>query len=66
MADSAASVRIRRLHDSGDDDDYSAMTPAERLEMMWQLALDAWAFKGLENAESQFSRHLVHVQRRGR
>ncbi len=66
MADSAELVRVRRLHDAGEDDDFSAMTAAERLGIMWQLALDAWAFKGLENAESQFSRHLVHVQRRGR
>ena len=66
MADSATVVRVRDLHDEGDDDHYATLTPAQRLGMMWQLALDTWAFNGLENAESQFSRHFVRVQRRGR
>jgi hypothetical protein len=32
--------------------------------MMWQLAQDAWAFKGEDRAESGLPRHLVRVHRR--
>jgi hypothetical protein len=41
------------------------MTPAERLGIMWQLALDAYAFQGAEDAESRLSRDTVHIFRRG-
>ena len=40
-----APVRIRGLHERTEDKDFEVMTPAERVGMMWQLALDAWAFK---------------------
>jgi hypothetical protein len=40
-------------------------TPAERLLMVWPLTMDCWAFvpgaKG--NAEQEFHRHVVRVQR---
>jgi len=54
MAD-RRTVRIRDLHDRRNDEDYSDMTPAERLGIMWQLALDAYAFQGAEDAESRLS-----------
>jgi hypothetical protein len=63
MADST-SVRIRDLHDRRNDEDYSDMTAAQRLEIMWQLALDAYAFQGAEDAESRLSRDTVHILRR--
>jgi hypothetical protein len=32
--------------------------------MMWQLARDAWAFKGEpEHAESRLQRHVVRIHR---
>jgi 5,10-methylene-tetrahydrofolate dehydrogenase/methenyl tetrahydrofolate cyclohydrolase len=31
---------------------------------MWQLALDAWAFKGDSDAQSRLPRHVVRVVRR--
>ena len=34
------------------------MWPAQRLEMMWQLKLDAWAFKGESVAELRLPRLL--------
>ena len=59
-------VRIRHLHDQDDHPEIAAMTPAERIELMWQLAVDAWAFKGEPVGESRLSRHLVRVIRGGR
>jgi hypothetical protein len=59
-------VRVQKLAEQGKDDDLAHTSPAQRLAMMWQLALDAWAFKGEPLAESRLSRHLVSVQRRKR
>ena len=46
------------------DDDLKNTTPAERWAMMWQLALDAWAFKGEPVAEPGLQRNIVRVYRR--
>lgn len=62
-------LRIRkvRLRDSGGHADVADLSMSERLEMMWQLAQDAWAFKGeTEHAESRLQRHVVRVFRRER
>jgi hypothetical protein len=59
-------VRVSPLHDQEAERDMYAMTPAQRLDMMWQLALDAWAFKGESLAESRLPRHVVRVVRRRR
>ena len=40
-------------------------TVEERFAMMWQLAQDAWAFRGEPIVEPQLSRHIVRVIRRG-
>jgi hypothetical protein len=57
-------LRISRLADQGKYDDLFTTTPAQRIEMMWQLALDAWAFKGDTIAELRLPRHIVRVLRR--
>jgi hypothetical protein len=58
-------VRISRLEEQGEETDLDATTPAERIGMMWQLALDAWAFMGEPvAAESRLPRHIVRVLRR--
>ena len=41
----------------------SALTPQQRVEMMWQLALDAWAFKGDPVVEPRLPRHVVRIIR---
>ena len=46
--------------------DLADTTPAERLSMMWQLTLDAWAFKGEAIAEPGLPRHTVRLCRRER
>jgi hypothetical protein len=61
-------LRRHDLHDpaSSRHDDVAELSPAERIGMMWQLALDAWAFKGETlHAESRLQRHVVRVHRRG-
>lgn len=60
------SIRIRKLSDQGHEADLWTTTPAERLGMMWQLALDGWAFKGEPVAEPRLPRHVVRLTRRAR
>jgi hypothetical protein len=55
-------LHISRLHQQGDEDDLRQTTAAERIGMMWQLALDAWAFKG-EPVEPRLPRNVVCVVR---
>jgi hypothetical protein len=59
-------VRVRKLTDQGHETDLEQTTPAQRLALMWQLALDAWAFKGESLAKSRLPRHVVRVMRRRR
>lgn len=60
-------VRVMRQRDDIQGTDTLAMTPAERLEMMWPLARSAWAFTGGRvSAEPGLSRHVVRIQRRAR
>lgn len=54
-------VRVKRLADEGNDDDLKYTTPAERVGMMWQLALDAWAFMGEPVRESRLPRHVMRI-----
>jgi hypothetical protein len=59
-------VRVRSLTDREHGTDLEQTTPGQRLGMMWQLALDAWAFKGESLAESRLPRHVVRIVRRRR
>lgn len=50
----------------GEEQDLSATTTVEeRFAIMWQLAQDAWAFRGEPIVEPQLSRHIARVIRRG-
>jgi len=50
----------------GDEPNLSATTTVEqRFAMMWQLAKDAWAFRGEPVGEPPFPRHPLHLIRRG-
>jgi hypothetical protein len=58
-------VRILRKLEDKDQRDSADLAPADRLSMMWQLARDAWAFKGdTEHAQSRLQRHVVRAHRR--
>jgi len=57
-------VRVLSLADEGARSDVAELTPGERMALMWQLAVDAWTFKGEpEHAESRLQRHVVRVRR---
>jgi hypothetical protein len=64
MTEQVRAIRIQKLSEQGKESDLKGTTPAERLEMMWQLASDAWAFKGESIAGSRLPRHLVRLLRR--
>ena len=57
-------IQIRKTSLKEETDDLKNTTAAERWAMMWQLALDAWAFKGEPIAESRLQRNIVRVYRR--
>jgi hypothetical protein len=57
-------IEVRRLEEQGRETDLRSTNAAERLGMMWQLAQDAWAFKGELVAESRLPRHLIRILRR--
>ena len=59
-------IRRRDLRDWSAETDALALSPAERLSMMWQLALDAYAFVPNFDAQSRLPRHFVRVLRRER
>jgi hypothetical protein len=56
-------VRVESLSKQGTDRDYASCTAGERIGMMWQLTIDAWAFLGESVNESRFQRHVVNVIR---
>jgi hypothetical protein len=60
-------VRKGAVRTDGGRSDVAHLTPGERIEMMWQLACDAWAFMGDDShAESRLQRHVVRIRRGGR
>ena len=62
-------ARVFRSFDQQETADHEywlSLTPAERMGMMWQLAVDAWQFMGEPLVESRLSRHVVRIQRSGR
>jgi hypothetical protein len=59
-------VRTSNLRDQGQEDDLRNTTVEERWNMMWQLAVDAWAMKGEHVAELEFQRHVERLERLGR
>lgn len=57
-------IQVRKTSLKEETEDLKNTTPQERWAMMWQLALDAWAFKGEPVAEPRLQRHIVRVLRR--
>lgn len=57
-------VKLRRLHDPEDDSYVLSLTPGQRMEMVWQLTLQAWAFKEGLDVEPRLRRDVVRVVRR--
>lgn len=58
-------IRVLPLTEENDDNGLKQTNPTERWMMMWQLALDAWVFKGERQiVESRLPRHIIRVLRR--
>jgi hypothetical protein len=64
MQGDSKEIGITKLSEQGEETDLDSTTPAERLARMWQLGLNARAFKGEPIVESRLPRHIVSVQRR--
>jgi hypothetical protein len=59
------SIRKRSLHDEDDPTEmHASLSPAERIELSWQLTLDAWEIQGIKEVP-RLARHAVRVLRRG-
>ncbi|MGH7466175.1 MAG: hypothetical protein ACREK1_13415 [Longimicrobiales bacterium] len=56
-------TRKRKLDDPEDDRDIRHLTPSERVSMVWQLTLQAWAFKEDLTDEPRLRRDVVRVIR---
>lgn len=67
MSDASSMDRTRvtksTLQSQGADAFLAEATAAERIRRVWQLTLDAWAFKEPTVAESRFQRHVVRIVR---
>lgn len=57
-------VRKSPLHETNDNNDLKGKSPHQLIEMMWQLTLNAWAFKENLNAEPRLQRNVVVLKRR--
>lgn len=57
-------VQVRKTLLKDETDDLKNTTPEQRWAMMWQLAQNAWAFKGEPVAEPGLHRHIIRVYRR--
>jgi hypothetical protein len=58
--------RLSKLSDQERDDDLRNTTIEQRWNMMWPLAVSAWAMKGVNVAEQEFQRHIERLERIGR
>ena len=65
MAANRSEIRVSNLRrqDRSDIQDLSKTTAAERLQMMWQLTLDAWAANGEPVTDQKLPLHVVKVRR---
>ena len=59
-------IRKTTLQDEDDRGIVRDATPSQRMEMVWQLTLDAWTFMDPASVKSEFQRHVGRVERLGR
>ena len=57
-------VRKSSLHKSEGREDLKGKSPQQLIDMMWPLALNAWAFESNLNAEPRVKRDIVVVRKR--
>jgi hypothetical protein len=56
-------VRKSTLVEQGKEDDLHNTTIEERWNMMWQLAVDAWAMKGVDVANQTMRKDVTRLIR---
>jgi hypothetical protein len=56
-------VRKSTLWEQGTEDDLRNTTAEEQLKMMWQLAVDAWAMKGVDVANQPMRKDVTRLIR---
>ena len=60
-------VRVKHLKDQSRENDLDGTTIEQRWDMMWPLAVTAWAFKGEEDADAEgLPRRIARLIRRKR
>jgi hypothetical protein len=60
-------IRVNHLKDQSREDDLDGTTIEQRWDMMWPLAMTAWAFKGEEDADAEgLPRRIARLIRRKR
>jgi hypothetical protein len=69
MAAPDQNVRVGRIQDQDSDAEYVALTPAERVAMVWPLTVSAWTMLNAAqgkpfDAESGLQRDHISIQRR--
>jgi hypothetical protein len=52
-------ARLKKLSD--EDDDFVDASPAERLDMMWELTAELWSLQGQECAQQRLQRHVASL-----
>ena len=57
-------IRKSTLQNSDSNGDLKDKSPQQLIDMMWQLALNAWSFKENINAEPRLQRHVIVLKRR--
>ena len=60
-------IHVKNLKDESRENDLDGTTIEQRWDMMWPLALTAWAFKGEEDADAEgLPRIIARLVRRKR
>ena len=58
-------VRKSTLAEQGSERDHSDLSPEQRMALIEQLTIDAWAMRGENIAKQRLQRHVVCLERRG-
>jgi hypothetical protein len=51
---------------SDEDDNFVDASPAERLDMMWELTAEIWSLRGQDIAQQRLQRHVASLVRKQR
>ena len=63
--DREITVRKSTLAEQGQEQDLLHLTPGERMGLIEDITIDAWAMKGQNIAEQRLQRDVVSIKRRG-